>query len=786
MLRIYRAVRLSVIALTVLLPCVSEGKALPVIPGAAGFGMETVAGSGRHLDPPQTRVYKVTNLNDSGSGSLRAALEAEGPRTVVFEVSGYIELDRPISINRPYLTVAGQTAPWPGIVVRGGFTTNIGTHDVLIQDLGFRPGGQFKGEHKPHRSAMRAGGSCRNIVIDHCSFGWTTQQGLNVSGSHITVRLNIFSEGLYNAGHNEPEHSKGMAIASGQREARKSNIAVVGNLFAHNHERNPAVPPGASVVILNNFIYNYGAHGVKAMKDNTSPMTMSVIGNVFLPGVNTGGDPDRPWRGKPMWVYLMNPASRVYLSSDNLMGGRMYDDPWERIEARYHMGQPNSRPEPRAVVHEPPLVIPGYEVKPSRETEAWVLANVGPRPANRGPIDARIVYETRTRTGRGRDDVEDAGGWPELPENRRRVAIPEDPVGDDDGDGYTNLEEWLHACADEVEHAADALATKEDRSLGRREAARVGKYTSERMRPFSGSQRPVGADWALSAAEAQRRQAKVAEETGLPAKRRIDLGEEVTLELALIPPGEFVMGSKYPPREIDRRGPGGNRGLYPREYPGRRVRLTKPYYMGIYEVTQRQWDYALGTVASRRKGASETAARGDKSIPVASRSWNECQKFIEALNEKVGRREGLRFRLPTEAEWEYACRAGSDTPFHTGERITTDLANYEGKRPWDREVGENRDGPVAVGSFPPNAWGLYDMIGNVSELTQDGYGPYPPGQEEPLVDPRSSTTWIYAFRGGSWTDAAAECRSAFANYVVATRRWKGNGLRLVAVGGETP
>jgi hypothetical protein len=110
-------------------------RALPIIPGAAGFGMDTPAGSGRHLDPPHTTVYKVTNLNTSGPGSLTAALEAEGPRVVVFEVSGNIDFRpyRALAINNPYLTVAGQTAPSPGITLVG-CELHLNAHDVSRVD----------------------------------------------------------------------------------------------------------------------------------------------------------------------------------------------------------------------------------------------------------------------------------------------------------------------------------------------------------------------------------------------------------------------------------------------------------------------------------------------------------------------------------------------------------------------------------------------------------------------------------------------------------------------------
>ncbi|MDM8553369.1 SUMF1/EgtB/PvdO family nonheme iron enzyme [Desulfococcaceae bacterium HSG7] len=779
----------AVATLAVLVTVASAGeKPLPIIPGTGGFGMETPAGSGRHLDVPKTRVIKVTNLNNSGPGSFREALTAKGPRVAVFEVSGYIELDSTIGIKNPYLTVAGQTAPWPGIVLRGGYKIVIRTHDVLLRHIGIRPGGQIKGSYIPHRGAMSVGGE--NVVIDHCSMGWSQQAAVNVNGRNVTLRLNIFSEGLYHAGHNEANHSMGIGIGLGHQKKRgkREGIAVIGNLFAHNDGRNPQVSENSTAALLNNVMYNYAGQGIKMMKD---PLIASIAGNVFIRGVDTVDVPRRPWRGKAAWIYLSHPESRVFLSRDNLIEGKMYDNPWEHINARYVMFLPHSKPEPRAIVWESPVRIPGYEVKRASETEEWMLANVGPHPAQRGPIDARIVYETRMRTGRGRDDVADAGGWPKLEENRRELTIPENPNADDDNDGYTNLEEWLHAFADEVEGRKGLIAGT-DPTLGKREAVRceVKPDTEKITAKIKMIRKLPKADWTFNATEAKRRQKKAAEQAGLSVTRRIDLGDGVAIELVFIPPGEFMIGSKYPPAVTKWRGPGrifgktgggGSVPLYGREYPARRVRISKPFYMGKYEVTREVWGTVMG---NKTKGDARLPALAFTARKKTDRPGGDAF-FIRKLNETVGKREGLRFRLPTEVEWEYACRAGTDTPFWFGETITTDLANYDGRFPWDGKKGVNRGELMEVGSFAPNPWGLYDTVGNATELVNCLYGPYPETDER-VVDARIWTNqrkkraWgsIRTIRGGSYRSTPADCRSAYGAYLAVYGGRERSGLRL--------
>jgi formylglycine-generating enzyme required for sulfatase activity len=213
--------------------------------------------------------------------------------------------------------------------------------------------------------------------------------------------------------------------------------------------------------------------------------------------------------------------------------------------------------------------------------------------------------------------------------------------------------------------------------------------------------------------------------TSLPEKMTIDLGAGVKMDFALIRPGSFMMGSEKGDDD---------------EKPVHEVTITKPFYMGVYEVTQAQWKAVMGDNPSNFKGDD---------LPVESVSWEECQGFLEKLKGKVG--EGMTCRLPTEAEWEYACRAGSKTEYCFG-----DDEGPLGEYAWYRANSEQKT--HAVGQKKPNAWGLYDMHGNVWEWCADGYKRY---RRDAATDPKGpSEAAARVLRGGSWCDDAQYTRCA--------------------------
>jgi formylglycine-generating enzyme required for sulfatase activity len=213
----------------------------------------------------------------------------------------------------------------------------------------------------------------------------------------------------------------------------------------------------------------------------------------------------------------------------------------------------------------------------------------------------------------------------------------------------------------------------------------------------------------------------------------VDLGDGVKLKMVLIRAGEFLMGS-----------PESDKGAPREEKPQHRVRITKPFYLGTYPVTQEQWKALMGNNPSHFKGSKN---------PIENVSWDDCQEFLERLNRKLSAGEG-RYRLPTEAEWEYACRAGSTTRYCFGD----DESGLDEYAWYDGNSGKTTH---PVGEKKPNAWGLYDMHGNVREWCQDWYfWAYYAGS--PMVDPMGPATtspWRVV-RSGCWDGDDTLCRSA--------------------------
>jgi len=256
-----------------------------------------------------------------------------------------------------------------------------------------------------------------------------------------------------------------------------------------------------------------------------------------------------------------------------------------------------------------------------------------------------------------------------------------------------------------------------------------------------------------------------------------DLGNDITLEMVAIPGGTFLMGSS-PNEEYS----------FDDEYPQHQVTVP-PFFMGKYPITQAQWK----EVASRTdlkvkqdldlKPAHFKDHPDSDSRPVEQVNWYDAVEFCARLSKL---KEGREYRLPSEAEWEYACRAGTTTPFYFGETITGELANYRSSETYaDEPNGEYRNETTPVGQFPPNAFGLYDMHGNVWEWCADTW-------HDNYGAPTDGSAWIEngndnrsPLRGGSWFSNPYDCRSAYRTYYDRRDYITCYSFRVVCVFGRT-
>lgn len=376
-------------------------------PGAVGWAATTKGGHGG-------AIVRVTNLNAGGPGSFRAALQRKGPRVVVFEVGGVIDLGRQIlTVDEPFLTVAGQTAPSPGItIIRGGI--DIKTHDVIMRHIRIHTGVDGQAQRSGWEADALATIGARNVIIDHCSLIWGIDENLSASGprfsgnspeewrrgtSHnITFSYNLVAEGLRYASHPKGEHSKGSLIHD-----NATGILIYRNLYAHNQQRNPLLKGGVHAAVVNNFIYNPGA---RAVHYNLLPSEwekrpyqlgeLSAVGNVLR-----GGPDTRPGLA---FLEIGGAGDLRFHGRDNLATNRS-GTPMPML-GRYTSGPA------RIITAERPVTWPrGLPVMPAAEVETHVLASAGARPWDRDHHDIRITRDAAKRRGEIIDDEKQVGGF---------------------------------------------------------------------------------------------------------------------------------------------------------------------------------------------------------------------------------------------------------------------------------------------------------------------------------------------------------------------------------------
>jgi len=424
---------------------------IPAFPGAEGFGANTAGGRGG-------KVIEVTTLNDDGPGSLRVAIDADGPRIIVFRVGGMIELKTSLEITHPYITIAGQTAPGGGITLRNHPSNResalvIRAHDVTIRYIRSRPGPSA--ELSSDSDAIEILGSgAYNVMIDHCSFSWAVDEVTSTwyDAHDVTFQWSIIAEGLYCSTHEKGCHSMGMILGSdGSR-----NLTVHHNLFAQNHERNPYIKTSGIVDFVNNVIYDpWGTPSV--VTDEYSKDQVNYVNNYFKRGSDT--EPDKFL----VSVDLITGSGAEIFVQGNITPQRNKDNMAEALAVK-----PASRPWIVSDRHDAPLVTTISAFEAFNQVLVDVGANIGlddqgNKYWRQDAVDERIISNVRNGTGKIINDPSQVGGWPELAAGIPSKdsdhdgmpdawevqygfdpSNPSDSVGDVDGDGYTNIEEYLN------------------------------------------------------------------------------------------------------------------------------------------------------------------------------------------------------------------------------------------------------------------------------------------------------------------------------------------------------
>lgn len=519
-------------------------RALEVFPGAQGYGSETVAGRGSVETP--AKIYTVTSLGDSNptvEGEFRYGVETlSGPRVIVFAVSGVIELTRVIRVRntRPYLTIAGQTAPYPGITIKNT-GIDIQTHDVLVQHIAIRPGARPKAASGDWSGLLGFSSrkcillnavagvdeslTCYNVVFDHVSTSWGTDENVTFSGKNgvknvtFSNSLNyealrfcgkegLVTEGAYeghpdvydtvdgkvvrvkNASINGIDgHSAGLYVYE-----KSEKVSLMRNIFAYNRWRNPLMAAGGKDTrIINNLIFAPGeSSGHRINVGNLYPygsesatyvLKASADGNVAIlhqdptqfPTWSPAGEKYNANATQVLQIESTAPVNTQLFLNNNRLWHPTYDGNWVPSDPPFNTSLVTQKRAATQLTTDP-FDDDGTTLFPSDWTPAQLeeelLAKSGARPLVRDLHDKRLIKQIRERRLRDWTDLPSqslAENWTDdialtelAPDGYQtttgfhELIFPDDPQGDSDGDGYTNLEEWLHAWSTFVESVPSA------------------------------------------------------------------------------------------------------------------------------------------------------------------------------------------------------------------------------------------------------------------------------------------------------------------------------------------
>jgi hypothetical protein len=419
--------------------------ALLAFPGAEGAGRLSQGGRGG-------KVYIVTTLADGGPGSLREAVQAQGPRTIVFALSGTIQLTKPLRIREGRITIAGQTAPGDGITLRD-HTLEVDADDVVIRYIRSRLGDESRTESD---AIWVLGG--RRIILDHVSASWSVDETLSASANYtrpgegfydLTVQWSVIANSLTHSLHAKGEHGYGSLIRGG----RGSRVSFHHNLWANHEARMPRPgnysgpdvdPEGAFFDFRSNVFYNWGRDRSGYNADKASLSRYNFVDNAYVAGPNSTAN---------IAFNESDTLAHAYFAG-NSMNGAVPVDPWSLVTGVQAPGYRLSAP----------VDVAPVKPEPAASAYSRVLARAGASRV-RDAVDVAMIEGVRTRTGRQIDSQREMGGWPALrslpaPADTDRDGMPDawerahrlDPKRDDSAKvmtgGYTALEVYLASLTD--------------------------------------------------------------------------------------------------------------------------------------------------------------------------------------------------------------------------------------------------------------------------------------------------------------------------------------------------
>ena len=388
----------------------SQSSAMPSRPTA---GSDTLGGLVRGAS-----ILTVTSLDDAGPGSLREALSHPGPRVIVFAVGGIVRLKSDLRIRRPDVTIAGQSAPEPGITITGA-ALRIQTHDVVVQHIAVRPGAADTANVNDNRDGISVNGrgesASYSVRLENVSVSWSVDEGVSTyyrTTRDVTIRNSIIAEALRRAGHSKGSHSMGLLVGT-----RTLGVQVTGNLLANNNHRNPVMGAGASAFVANNYIVNPGLDAIHVYSRDGSqaipavPTLGTIVENVVVAGASTSKRLNAVRIPNDMAKFA--PGARLFIKG-NLLKGR--DD-------NLVVSNPSELP----LLQAPEITAPSWTLLPADEVAAYVLRYSGSRPLKRNPVDARLLASIAQGQERIIDSPDDVGGLPPVSGVRAPINLPSDP-----------------------------------------------------------------------------------------------------------------------------------------------------------------------------------------------------------------------------------------------------------------------------------------------------------------------------------------------------------------------